>query len=69
MNENLDPGVNEVSEYLTHTFVVKVWSEELHTEAGTILWRGHVTHVSSGSRRYFQQLGDVLRFIDSFLAV
>ena len=40
----------------TFSFVIKIWVEETAGEAGQALWRGHITHIPSGRRRYFQDL-------------
>jgi hypothetical protein len=51
----------------THSFIVKVWLEETAEEAGRAMWRGHITHVPDGERRYVQDLGDVSTFIVPYL--
>lgn len=43
----------------THSFVVKI---ELEDEGSTAL-RGHITHVSTGERRYFDDLEEIRAFI------
>ena len=58
----------EPDEYGSHSFVVKIWLEETVQEAGRAVWRGHITHVPSGKRRYFGQLGEVAVFIRPYLA-
>lgn len=67
MNDEQGLGVKGLPELTSHSFVIKIWLEETHSEAGTILWRGYITHIASGQKRYFQQLKDVLLFIDSYL--
>ena len=37
-------------------------------EAGTATWRGHVTHVPSGERRYLKRLEDIVEFVRPYLA-
>ncbi|MBI4671156.1 MAG: hypothetical protein HY741_05755 [Chloroflexi bacterium] len=54
-------------ESVSHSFVVKVWIEENPPEARHVLWRGHITHVTSRERRYFQNLDEVARFIAPYL--
>lgn len=49
------------------SFVIKVWLEETVAEHGAALWRGHVTHVPSGTRRYVQTLEGVLEFVIPYL--
>ena len=51
----------------THSFVVKVWLEETVEEAGRARWRGHVTHVASGERRYLESVSSVAAFIRPYL--
>lgn len=51
----------------TYSFVVKIWLEETAEEAGDVLWRGQITHVPSGARRYFNSLDDLLTIIVSYL--
>jgi hypothetical protein len=49
-----------------HAFVIRLWLEEA-TAAGRSFWRGHITHVSSGHKRYVLRLEDVLTFIAVYL--
>jgi hypothetical protein len=51
----------------THSFIIKLWCEEPATEAGPAFWRGHITHVPSGQRRYFQELAAIAAFIAPWL--
>jgi hypothetical protein len=51
----------------THSFIVKIWLEETAEEAGQAVWRGHITHVPSSKRRYFQDLENVPLFIAPYL--
>lgn len=60
-----EPG--DMFELNTHPFIVKIWLEETAQEAGRATWRGHITHVPSGRRRYLQDLGDILAFIIPYL--
>jgi hypothetical protein len=51
------------TEARTHSFVVRVW-----IEAGAQPpWRGSVTHVSTGQRRHFTDLGEVVSFIEPYV--
>jgi hypothetical protein len=47
----------------THSFIVKIWLEETAEEAGQATWRGHITHVSDGERRYLKDLDGITAFI------
>lgn len=51
----------------TNSFIVKIWLEETAEEAGQVIWRGRVTHVSSGERRYVKGLDDIVAFIVPYL--
>ncbi len=49
------------------SFIVKIWLEETAEEANQAIWRGHITHVPSGERRYFQNLDEIVAFVTSYL--
>ncbi len=51
----------------TQSFVVRVWLEETLEEEGRAKWRGHVTHVTSGERRYLESLSGIVDFIMPYL--
>ncbi len=53
----------------THSFIIKLWLEETDEESGGPVWRGHVTHVPSGERRYLQDLNGILAFVAPYLEV
>ncbi len=55
------------SESNTQSFIIKVWLEETVEETGRVIWRGHITHVPSGQRRYVQNMDEIRAFIASFL--
>jgi len=57
----------ELSEINTHSFIVKLWLEETNEETGRITWRGHITHVASGDRRYLKNLDEIAEFIAPYL--
>jgi hypothetical protein len=57
----------EVDEPDTQSFVVKVWLEETVEESGRAKWRGHITHVMSGNRRYLENLSGIATFIRPYL--
>lgn len=47
-----------------HSFIVRVWLEDLSKDAGHSHWRGHITHVPTGEKRYLRELGDIARFVE-----
>ena len=49
------------------SFIIKIWLEEPVEEAGRATWRGHITHVPSGERRYLKDLNDITAFIVPYL--
>jgi len=54
-------------EFNTHSFVVKVWLEGTADESRQIKWRGHITHVQSGRRAYFENLDKITDFMTPYL--
>jgi hypothetical protein len=60
-------GHMEISETHLHSFIIKLWLEETRQEHGSAVWRGHITHVPSGQRRYIQSLEDIATFIIPYL--
>jgi len=48
-------------------FIVRIWLEETVQETGTATWRGHITHVPSGERRYLKDLQEIVAFIAPYL--
>ena len=55
-------------ESLAMSFIVKLWQEEIEEETDRMIWRGHITHVPSGDRRYFSALAEIAAFIAPYLA-
>jgi hypothetical protein len=57
----------DLPETITHSFIVKIWLEETAEEAGKATWRGHITHVFDGERRYLKKLDEITAFIAPYL--
>jgi len=55
------------AELLIQSFVIKIWLEETAVQNGTITWRGLITHVPGGDRRYFTTLAGMNEFIQPYL--
>ena len=55
------------AEESTHSFIVKIWLEEIASETTPAHWRGHITHVISGTRCYIEDINDVLAFMRPYL--
>jgi hypothetical protein len=57
----------DAPELHTHSFVVRIWLEETAQATGRAVWRGHITHVPSGNRKYLSDLREIERFITPYL--
>ena len=57
----------DLYEATTQSFVIKVWVERPAERGVPMLWRGHITHVPSGKRRYVQSLDTVVAFIAGYI--
>ena len=49
------------------SFIVRVWVEERAEKGGRGTWRGHITHVPGGERRYLKNLDEIGNFISPYL--
>jgi len=49
----------------THSFVVRIWHEALNSEGHIVAWRGFADHVSSGERCHFEDLKQLVGFIQT----
>jgi hypothetical protein len=58
----------EPHESKSHSFIVKVWIEDTGQRAGRLVWRGRITHVPSGERRYLRDLNMISAFIAPYLS-
>lgn len=61
-----DPDL-DLYEINTHPFVIKIWLEQAADDTGQAIWRGHITHVPSRTRRYIQSLREIVEFIRPYL--
>jgi hypothetical protein len=66
MNWKMRATMDEI-ESEAQSFIVKVWVEERAAGGVRGVWRGHITHVSSGKRRYLKNLGEIRDFIAPYL--
>lgn len=57
----------DVYELTTCSFIVKIWIEEFSDQMGKPLWRGHITHLPGGERKYFEDLGQMFDFMLPYL--
>jgi hypothetical protein len=51
----------------TQPFIVKIWVEDRAKEAHPGVWRGYITHASSGKRYYLRNLEGIEHFIAPYL--
>ena len=51
----------------THSFIVKIWLEEPAEGGQQAKWRGHITDVPGGERRYLKDLSEIVAFIVPYL--
>jgi len=56
------------SEFERLSFVIKLWLEEAGTASSQKKWRGHITNVGTGERRYVESLQQISSFIQAYLA-
>ena len=54
-------------EISSHTFVVRVWLEEISRSGRTSRWRGRVTHALSGNTAHFENFEALRSFILPYL--
>ena len=57
----------DLVEFNTHSFIVKIWLEEPADDNRKGMWRGHITHVPGGERRYLKSLSEIVAFIVPYL--
>jgi hypothetical protein len=50
-------------ELAAHSFIIRIWVEERSEATGQGIWRGSITEVSSGRRRYLSNLEEIADFI------
>jgi hypothetical protein len=51
----------------SHSFIIKIWREEISASTSQAGWRGHITHVPGGERRYLKNLDDISTFIKPYI--
>ena len=48
----------------TGSFIVKIWIEE-----GEPSWRGSITHIATGEKRYVKELDEITRYFQHWISV
>lgn len=56
----------DLSESTLHSFIIKLWLEA-GGKSEPIVWRGYITHVPTGDRRYLKRLSDITDFVQEYL--
>lgn len=51
------------------SFIVRVWREESPSEKRQAKWRGHITTVPQGKRRYFKSITEIPDLIAAHLSL
>jgi hypothetical protein len=59
----LDQRPEDQTDLVIHSFVVRVWLENAQTDPETDAWRGQITHIPGGERKYFNDLAEITAFI------
>ncbi len=57
----------DLYEINTHPFIIQIWLEVSAKEDRPAVWRGHITHVPSNTRRHFQDIKEIIRFIVPYM--
>ncbi len=55
------------TESIAKLFIVRIWVEERAEEESRGIWRGHITHMPGGERRYLKNLDEIGDFISPYL--
>jgi hypothetical protein len=50
-----------------HTFLIRVWMEEVAGDNGLPVWRGHITHLPDEERRYVRGFAEIRDVMDRYL--
>jgi hypothetical protein len=50
-----------------HSFALRLWTEEAGSEPEEKIWRGRVTHLTTSRDLYFQDVDDLIEFIQQYL--
>jgi hypothetical protein len=51
----------------THSFIIKVWVNDVGQTKGRIVWQGRITHVPSGHLRHFVKVDEIASFVMPYL--
>jgi hypothetical protein len=51
----------------SHSFIVRIWQEQREFSSSPPEWRGVIEHIPDGERQYFQQIEEILPFMQIFI--
>jgi hypothetical protein len=63
----LEEHPDDQADLVIHSFVIRVWLENPGVEAGGESWRGQITHIPGGERKYFSDLTEIPGFVRLYL--
>ncbi len=63
-SESVD-GIDE--EYTIHSFIIRMWLEEVDEKTRRGNWRGRITHIPGDEQQYFTDIKLISTFINSYL--
>ncbi len=67
MEPRAEANETDFEKLQAHSFILRIWLEEFEEESGRSVWRGQVTHVPSGERRYVKDLSELELFLLPYL--
>ena len=50
-----------------HSFVIRIWAEEMAEGGSRLMLRGHITHVPGGEKTYLKDLDDIRTFMTPYV--
>ena len=54
-------------ESVRHSFIIRIWAEEMAEAGSQLMLRGHITHVPGGEKMYLKDLDDILTFVAPYV--
>ena len=57
----------DFAESTPHSFIIKLWLEDAGGKRKRTVWRGYITHVPTGARRYLKSFSDITDFVKEYL--
>jgi hypothetical protein len=59
--------IKDSGESTSHTFVIRIWSEDQAEGLDRSKWHGRITHMPSGAINHFGTLNEISDFISPYL--